>query len=168
MTARKKPRSHNPRATLPANTELAALLVGKLLKLAQGAQDQALDLQLRPQGLSRVQMGVLQHASDDGVAMGELAGHLACHVSNLTGVVDRMERDGLVERVRTPRDRRAVLVRLTAQGRDRRAVLLRDLPPLQQSLTRGLSPTERDQLCRLLEKYIVGAQQQLDTLRGIA
>lgn len=167
MTARKKRRSENSPA-LPADTELDALLVGKLLKLAQAAQHQALDLQLRPHGLSRVQMGVLQHASDRGVAMGELAGHLACHVSNLTGVVDRMERDGLVERVRTPRDRRAVLVRLTDRGRDRRAGLQRDVPRLQQALTRGWSRAERKQLCRLLEKYIAGAQQQLDALRGAA
>ncbi len=75
---------------------------------------------------------------------------------------------GLVERVRTPRDRRAVLVRLTAAGRRRRATLQRSVPPLQQSLTRGLSASERNRLCRLLEKYIAGAEQQLDALRGVA
>jgi DNA-binding MarR family transcriptional regulator len=152
----------SPPETLPPETELDALLVGKLLTLAQGAQQRALDVGLRPLGLSRVQMGVLQGASQDGVVMSELAGKLACHVSNLTGVVDRMERDGLVERVRSSRDRRAVFVRLTELGQQRRSQLQRALPLLQQTLSQGLSANERTQLCRLLEKYVAGAQRQLE------
>ena len=167
VTARRKRAGQSPNV-LPPETELDALLVGKLLKLAQGAQDRALDVSLRPIGLSRVQMGVLQHASDEGVVMSELAGRLGCHVSNLTGVVDRMERDGLVERVRSPRDRRAVLVRLTERGLERRERLQRELPPLQQALSQGLSASERSQLCRLLEKYVAGAQQQLEAQRKSA
>ena len=147
---------------LPPETDLDALLVGKLLKLAQAAQDRALDVGLRPLGLSRVQRGVLQYASHDGVVMSELAGRLGCHVSNLTGVVDRMERDGLVKRVRSSRDRRAVFVRLTEMGGQRRSQLQNALPPLQHALSQGLSAGERTQLCRLLEKYVAGAQLQVE------
>jgi hypothetical protein len=67
VTARSK-RAGQAASLLPPETELDALLVGKLLKLAQSAQDRALDVGLRPLGLSRVQMGVLQNASLEGVA----------------------------------------------------------------------------------------------------
>jgi DNA-binding MarR family transcriptional regulator len=113
-------------------------------------------------------MGVLQNASLEGVAMSALAGQLGCHVSNLTGVVDRMERDGLVERERSTSDRRLVRVRLTERGRERLGSLQRALPPLQRALSQGLSARERTDLCRLLEKYVAGAQRQLEAPRESA
>ncbi len=48
--------------------------------------------------------------------MSRLAELLDVSLSNATGLVDRMEERGLVERVRVPDDRRVVLVRLTAAG----------------------------------------------------
>ena len=49
--------------------------------------------------------------------MNELARLLELDKSSITGLVDRAERRGLVDRVPSPADGRAVLVRLTHEGR---------------------------------------------------
>ena len=48
--------------------------------------------------------------------MGELAEHLYCDASNVTGIVDRLEGRGLVERKPDPNDRRVKRLVLTPQG----------------------------------------------------
>jgi DNA-binding MarR family transcriptional regulator len=52
----------------------------------------------------------------DAMPMGRLAEILDVSVSSATGIIDRMEERGLVERVRVPDDRRIVLVRPTETG----------------------------------------------------
>ncbi len=53
----------------------------------------------------------------DGVSIGELGERVYLDSSTLTGVVDRLERNGYVERRPNPEDRRSVLVFLTEKGR---------------------------------------------------
>ena len=49
--------------------------------------------------------------------MSSLAADLGVRLSTMTGVVDQLERKGLVERVNHPEDRRSLHVRTTARGR---------------------------------------------------
>jgi DNA-binding MarR family transcriptional regulator len=51
------------------------------------------------------------------LSMGELAERLFCDASNVTGIVDRLEDKGLVERQPDPDDRRVKRLVLTASGR---------------------------------------------------
>ena len=46
----------------------------------------------------------------------DLGGELGVTARNVTGLVDALEHDGLVERLPHPSDRRATLVRLTVAG----------------------------------------------------
>ena len=57
------------------------------------------------------------HRSPAGLKMSELSSVLRVSNGNVTGIVDRLVDDGLVVRVPVEGDRRAMLVRLTAQGR---------------------------------------------------
>jgi DNA-binding MarR family transcriptional regulator len=57
---------------------------------------------------------LLQHHGE--MSMSRLADLLGVSLSNATGIVDRMEEHGLVERVRVPDDRRVVLVRPAEAG----------------------------------------------------
>jgi DNA-binding MarR family transcriptional regulator len=54
----------------------------------------------------------------DAMPMGRLAEILDASMSSATGIIDRMEERGLVERVRVPGDRRVVMVRPTQTGLD--------------------------------------------------
>ena len=70
-------------------------------------------------GVSMAQMHILwllQHHGE--MPMNRLADLLDVSMSNATGLVDRMEERGLVERIRVPDDRRLVLVRPAASGRN--------------------------------------------------
>lgn len=61
-------------------------------------------------------MWILEQHGD--LAMSRLAEILDVSVSSATGIVDRMEERGLVDRVRVPDDRRVVLVRISDRGRE--------------------------------------------------
>ncbi len=52
----------------------------------------------------------------DGLRMSELSGVLKVSNGNVTGIVDRLADEGLVERVPVPGDRRAMMARLTELG----------------------------------------------------
>ena len=81
--------------------------------------------------------------------MGRLACALGCDASNVTGIVDRLEKRGLIERRASEHDRRVKVLVVTAEGaRVRRRLLLRlGEPP--QSIA-ALSPADRRRLARLL------------------
>src|SRR5262249_57213749 len=56
-----------------------------------------------------------------GVPMRRVVERLGCDASNVTGIVDRLEARGLVERTACPHDRRIRMVRLTPRGAEIRA-----------------------------------------------
>jgi DNA-binding MarR family transcriptional regulator len=68
-------------------------------------------------GLSIIQTRLLGVLRDRKPAMNELARLLELDKSSITGLVDRAERRGLVERVPSATDGRAMLVHLTREGR---------------------------------------------------
>ncbi len=82
----------------------------------------------------------------DAMPMGRIADILDASMSSTTGIIDRMEERGLVERFRVPDDRRIVLVRPTRTGDE-----LVDEAELVKSeiLASALARLEPDQLDRL-------------------
>lgn len=87
---------------------------------------------------------------DDGQTLAALSRVLLVTAGNITGLVDRAERDGLVVRRADPSDRRASRVWLTRKGRS----LIRELLPAHarqvHQLVGGLPPRDRRELRRLL------------------
>ena len=76
----------------------------------------ALDDALADLGLSAAEINVLA-CIGDRTTVRDLVAATAQRPSTLTGVLDRLERRGLIERAANPADRRSVLVRLTPDGR---------------------------------------------------
>lgn len=72
----------------------------------------AAELDLSPMGLK------LLYSLEPGTepAMSALAETLFCDASNVTGIVDRLEARGLIERRDDPKDRRVKLIALTSEG----------------------------------------------------
>lgn len=78
-----------------------------------------LDRVLGPLGLSITQYNVLRilrGASREGLCRNEIGRRLITRMPDVTRLLDRMERAGLVSRVRSTEDRRLVNTILTAQG----------------------------------------------------
>ncbi len=68
-------------------------------------------------GLTMPQYQLLLAAvNEQDATLGGLSEHLNCSRGNVTGIVDRLERDGWLERERSQEDRRVITVRLTQKG----------------------------------------------------
>jgi DNA-binding MarR family transcriptional regulator len=96
----------------------------------------------------------LHHADGERLAMGELAEALDVSPRTVTGLVDTLERDGLVKRANDPDDRRSVYAEITDQGRERLKLLWRDSTSVQSALTRGFGDAELVQLRHLCLRLI--------------
>jgi DNA-binding MarR family transcriptional regulator len=105
--------------------------------------------------LSPPQLGALKAMDpDQPLAMSQLAGILGCDNSNVTGIVDRLEYRGLVERRPADHDRRVKLLALTDEGRALRESLAERLhaPPAElAALSAADQRALRDILARALE-----------------
>ena len=85
-----------------------------------------------------------------GVRMGELSRRLMVTNGNVTGLVAQMVAEGLVERRPVPQDRRAHLVRLTADGRRAFGAMAAEHERWIVELTAGVDGAERRRLHALL------------------
>jgi MarR family transcriptional regulator, organic hydroperoxide resistance regulator len=105
--------------------------------------------------LSPPQLGALRSLDpDEPRPMSELAGMLHCDASNITGIVDRLEDRGLVERRSAPHDRRVKMLALTPAGaslRERVAEQMSQPPAELAALSAADQRTLRDLLRRALE-----------------
>ena len=88
----------------------------------------------------------------EGLKMNELSRHLMVTGGNVTGIVDRLEKEALVERADDPADRRAFRVRLTRAGRKAFAEMARVHEQWIAALLSGLSRRDHDELLRLLAR----------------
>ncbi len=89
-----------------------------------------------------------------GLPFGEIGEKMMVTVSNLTGIVDRLEEKGLVVRERDAHDRRVIRVRLTEKGSK---LYKNTIPLFEKSISQFFSPLDKSQqkeLSSLLRKLI--------------
>ncbi|MBK3647711.1 MULTISPECIES: MarR family winged helix-turn-helix transcriptional regulator [Streptomyces] len=103
--------------------------------------------------LTGAQARLLSLLSLEPLPMRKLAQKLKCEPSNVTGIVDRLESRGLVERRPDPADRRVKLAAATSEGR-RVARELRDGLRFAREPLAGLSDAERLSLRDLLKRML--------------
>ena len=107
-------------------------------------------------GISGAQFGVLrtlERAEKTGggrLGVTELSERLLIRPPSVTGVVDRLVRDGLVTRAALPADRRVKQIELTEKGRQRIAAILAVHGGQVQKILSGLSPSDQGEFNRLL------------------
>ena len=106
--------------------------------------------------LTGAQARLLSLLSLEPLPMRRLAQKLKCEPSNVTGIVDRLEARGLVERRPDPADRRVKLAAATQEGR-RVARGLRESLNFAREPLAGLSREERLSLRGLLRRMVDGS-----------
>ena len=88
----------------------------------------------------------------EGLKMNELSRLLMVTGGNVTAIVDQLEKEGLVERLDEPDDRRAFRIRLTRGGEKSFAEMARQHEQWVVELLGGLSRREQEELLKLLAK----------------
>lgn len=107
-------------------------------------------------GLSKARFAVMihLHGSDDpaGVNISELLTFHDVSSATMTGIIDTLEREGLLERIPCPEDRRRVNLRITDAGR----AFMDDFLPRHQAyigeFSKNLNDRERQTLLKLIAK----------------
>ena len=124
---------------------------GWMLNNAARLVQRRLSAKLAAHGVTPPQWGVLVALwEQDGLSLSELARRSFFDGPTMTGIVDRLEHAGLVERRRDSQDRRVISVYLTDAGR----ALQRSLPALAEE-------TNREAIAGLSEKQVRDLAQTL-------
>lgn len=106
-------------------------------------------------GISMAQLHIMYTVQRSGeMTMSHLADVLNVSLSNATGLIDRLEERGFIERSRVPTDRRIVLVRVTDAG----TTMLAEVDALSDSLMRSV-------LDRLPASQLRGVAHAVSALR---
>jgi MarR family transcriptional regulator for hemolysin len=116
------------------------------LYLLTNAWKVALDRRLKPLGLSRSKwmLMVTLYKGGEGASQRELAERLGIEGPSLVRLLDRMERDGLVERRAVDGDRRMKAVHLSPRGQSQLETIRNIAAQLRQDLMAGLPAADVD------------------------
>ena len=136
---------------------LAGIEAWAALRMAGRLTHLSMERWAEQHGLSEGRMSVLfrlRKAPEQRLAMNELAHGLSTTPRNITGLVDNLERDGLVRRVPDPDDRRSVQAQLTPAGIEKIDALWRASVEAQTVVTKRFSKDELKQLRHLCLKLV--------------
>ncbi|MDQ3035048.1 MAG: MarR family transcriptional regulator [Myxococcota bacterium] len=121
----------------------------------------------RGMGLTGPQITALKILEAVGeISLSELSERMSARNSTITGIVDRMERDGLVVRERSEQDRRVVKIRATAKGAQIASGVPVTAMELFASALRSLSAADRAELRRILAKLADSVRSEVEDREG--
>ncbi|WP_407540989.1 MarR family transcriptional regulator [Deinococcus radiomollis] len=103
--------------------------------------------------VTRPQYSVLRLLLEEGEQTANaLSSHMGVTPGNLTGVIDRLEAAGLVQRERDPQDRRCVTLRLTEAGSEKARSIIPSTRGRVERLFAALNPQELEAFRGSLKK----------------
>lgn len=115
-------------------------------------------------GLTGPQVTVLKMLEGIGaLSLSDLSARMSARNSTVTGIADRMERDGLVERKRDAEDRRVVRIRLTKKGRALAGEIPVESMEVFGAALRALDDEERRSLRRILRRLSDQVADRVET-----
>ena len=128
-----------------------------------------LELRAAEHDLSITQARLLGVLRDRTPAMNELARLLGLDKSSISGLVDRAERRGLVARIPSAEDRRAVLVGLTDEGRSLMSQAAASFGADLTAMLDLLPPSDRDALSAIVSRLLVAhaTRRGVDLFAGL-
>lgn len=139
------------------NRPFASLEEEVLLNLLRStdAVERQMSAALKPFGISSTQYNVLRilrGAGEVGLASGEIGERMITRDPDITRLLDRLEKRGLIERCRENRDRRVIMARITDPALKMLAEIDRTHPELVKSMLGHMSEADLRTLCSLLEE----------------
>ena len=133
-----------------------ARLIMRVMESAQHAIKARFVQHLLPHRLTMPQFKTLQHlywhSKQGGLTIGELSEHLGLANSTVSGIIDRLQRDGWTRRVRSKIDRRKIEVALTDKAVELFKQAPKDAEDFWQSTIGRLSYEEQEELVEYLQK----------------
>lgn len=137
------------------------LVLGRIQRIA-AALTAASDVSLAPEGLTRGEFDLLTALRRTGRPLrpSEITTVTRASAAAITKRLDRLERDGLVERAGTDRDRRVVLVTLTSAGESLVDRLFAPHVAQEAAVLDGLTPDEVTEIERLLAHLLHAVDPQ--------
>jgi DNA-binding MarR family transcriptional regulator len=146
----------------PLGVDVTAVEALSALRLASRTLGLLQERWAEHHGLSSGRLGVLFRLLRAGdTPLGDLALSVDSTPRNITGLVDHLERDGLVERVPDPDDRRSVRARLTEKGREKITRIWKEGLNHQYALAGRLSQEDLAQLRHLCLLLVENARKEL-------
>jgi len=122
-----------------------------VLTRAQQSVHQLFKAEVAPFGVTPGQYAVLKCLWDEnGQTAKQIADRLGLDASTVTGILDRMEQKGLIEKRVDPKDRRALKVLLTPKGEGLKDPLNEAIDSANRKALQGLSEEESETLRRIL------------------
>lgn len=133
--------------------------MGVILRRTHRAYSRRLQEQLANHGVSLAQYLHLRELwNRDGITQIELSQKVGIEKASSTAVLDALEKQGLILRVRNTRDRRKVNVHLTPVGRNIKAVLSPAAKGVAVQAVGALSISELEALFSILNKVILNLE----------
>jgi DNA-binding MarR family transcriptional regulator len=129
---------------------LALLRTVRVHRTAVSRQLESLELPVGMTGARYTLLMTLYFSRENLLAQNEISRELNVSRTNITNLIDGLERDDLVERVPNPADRRVSYAQLTDRGRAVCEELMPTMTELMEDATRDFSTDERAQLKALL------------------
>lgn len=129
---------------------LAMLRLQRMHRLAASRHIESLELPVSLTGARFTLLLTLYFARDNLLAQNEISRELSVSRTNITNLIDGLERDGLVERVPNPADRRVSYARLTENGMRACLEVLPEMTQLMLDHLDGFTPEETAQFTEYL------------------
>lgn len=105
--------------------------------------------------MTRVQWIALYYlGKEEFISQKELAERMNVKESSVARLLDRMERDGLVERVRSEDDKRVTNLSLTEKGKQHRTELMPEGERFERLLHKGISEEEMQIFTTVLSRMV--------------
>ncbi len=122
-----------------------------MFRTARGMK-KILDARLSEFNVTSSQASVLNTLfSSDGISLSDIGKSVHLDKPAITGLADRMEKDGLVERRRTSSDRRIIQLFLTEKGRNLYNTIETIIIEVDQQLVKGIVTQEIETLHEMLQ-----------------
>ncbi len=132
-------------------------LIKKLARMLEKKANQVLSPYDITHGYTYFLMALFKR---DGQTQTELQKFIGIEQPTVVRTLDRMERDGLVERRQSPTDRRVFLIYLTEKGKNTETDMVTAADALNNQLLRGLSKADYAKINEYLETMLLNLDEE--------